>query len=328
VDESALRTLLENLERSQSSLHGWLEFWTTLVIVGVALEIIFVVWEYREDLHDFRRGIVHPPEKPITLRFVLGLFASVLIVVGVGGELYAGAKLERVETRIRGANDELYLLLSREAGDAKTSAEIAHGEVDAIRKEADAIENRLREASTQLGALEEDLIAQGPRWRLLEKAAPELIKQLTPFAGQNVDLFVCGTRESASGDREMMSTWGRIADILGDKGAKWSELHGGLSFWDTRPFACEGMLVSVSSRAPKTTMDAAKALSDGLARTLPPSIDKMLGIADPDWTISVIQRGLEAENAPWALIAKHPDLITVFIQTHSQTAPSKTKKHK
>ena len=82
MDESALKILLDNLEMSRSSLHGWLHFWTFLVVVGVALEVVFVIWEYRELLHDFRRGIVHPPEKPSVLLLVLGLLGAGLVAVG------------------------------------------------------------------------------------------------------------------------------------------------------------------------------------------------------------------------------------------------------
>jgi hypothetical protein len=55
MDESALRRALASLYDCSSSLHWRLGFWTSLVVAGVALEIVFVVWEYVEDLHDCRR---------------------------------------------------------------------------------------------------------------------------------------------------------------------------------------------------------------------------------------------------------------------------------
>jgi hypothetical protein len=124
MDESALRRAIANFEASRSSFHWWLEFFTALVVAGVVFEIVFVVWEYRADLHDFRRG-THTPEKPNVWRLVFGLFASSLVAVGVSGELLEEAKIERVETQIRTANDELYGLLSKEAGDAGRSAKDA-----------------------------------------------------------------------------------------------------------------------------------------------------------------------------------------------------------
>lgn len=123
MDESALKILLDNLEMSRSSLHGWLHFWTFLVVVGVALEVVFVVWEYAEDIHDFRRGIVHPPEKPSVLLLVLGLLGAGLVAVGVAGELYIDVQAGKVETGIRKANEPRISLLTKEAGDAKKSAD-------------------------------------------------------------------------------------------------------------------------------------------------------------------------------------------------------------
>jgi len=260
---------------------------------------------------------------------------ELLVTIGVAGELFADGGVFLFSRHLQTIADQEIADLTQKLGDAKTLAEgaatassVAQEKVGEVAIKADALTLRMTNASTQLGQLESDIIAQGPRWRLLERAAPELVKQLASFAGQKVDLFVCGTRESASADREMMSTWGRIADLLENRGANWSVLHGGLSFWDTRPLACEGIVVYVSAHASKGTMEAAKVLSDGLARTLPPSTDKILGIANPDWESSVVKLGLESGNAPWVLAAKDPDLITVFIGTHPQTEPSKSKTHK
>ncbi len=46
MDESALRSALASLYDCSSSQHWWLRFWTLWVVFGVALEIVFVVWEY------------------------------------------------------------------------------------------------------------------------------------------------------------------------------------------------------------------------------------------------------------------------------------------
>jgi len=125
MDESALKTLLDNLEMSRASLHGWLDIWTFLVVVGVALEVVFVIWEYVEELHDFQRGIVHPPEKPRVLLFVLGLLGAGLVAVGVAGELYIDVQAGKVETEIRKANELRVSLLSKETANAnERTAEI------------------------------------------------------------------------------------------------------------------------------------------------------------------------------------------------------------
>ena len=53
-------------------------------MIGVLFEVIFVIWEYIDELHDFRRGIVHPPERPNLLLFALGLLGAGLVAIGVG----------------------------------------------------------------------------------------------------------------------------------------------------------------------------------------------------------------------------------------------------
>lgn len=132
-------------------------------MVGVAIEVIFVIWEYEEDLHDFRGGVVHPPDKPSIFLLILGLFSASLVAVSVAGELLEEARIERVETQIRQANDELYLLLSNEAGDAATSAKKAHDEADkaatassnastlasGARTEADSFKQQITDAKQQ-----------------------------------------------------------------------------------------------------------------------------------------------------------------------------------
>jgi hypothetical protein len=114
-EESALRSSLANISDCGSALHASLRHWTWLVIIGVALEVAFVIWEYCEGLHDFNRGIVHAPERPNTLLFVLGLLGAALVASGVTGEVLTEAQIETVETCIRQGNDSLSLLLSQKA---------------------------------------------------------------------------------------------------------------------------------------------------------------------------------------------------------------------
>ena len=122
TDESALRSALASLNDCGSSLHAALHFWTWVVVVGVALEMVSVVWEYCEELHDFNRGVVHAPERPILLLFAMGLLGAVLVAFGVTGEVIAEERIETLETCIRAGNDTLSLLLSKEASDANQKA--------------------------------------------------------------------------------------------------------------------------------------------------------------------------------------------------------------
>jgi hypothetical protein len=150
TDESALQTSLASLDDCNSSLHWWLGFWTILVALGVVLEAVFVIWEYLDELHDFRRGIMHAPESPQTVLFVLGLFGAGLVAAGVSGEFWKEFQIATVETCIRKGNDALFLLLSKEAGDAKDSAASAMASEEALEKKAGALATRMKAASRQL----------------------------------------------------------------------------------------------------------------------------------------------------------------------------------
>lgn len=138
MNESALNTLLISFENSRALLDSQLWWATFSVVVGVGLEWMFVIWEYREEWSDFRRGIIHPPERPNTWLFVLGLIATSLITVGVAGEMYLGAKISVVETKIRKANDERAKLLSKEANDALERASANEKEAAQLRKDAES----------------------------------------------------------------------------------------------------------------------------------------------------------------------------------------------
>jgi hypothetical protein len=203
MDDSALKTLLDNLDRCRSSLDGWLDFWTLLVVIGVVFEVVFVICEYRKELHEFRqginnfrRGIAYPPEKPSLLLFVLGMLGAGLVAGGVSGELYINVQAGKVETEIRKVNEQRFSLLSKEAGDAAASAKTAHDEADTVKKEAASIEERLGKASTQLTAQEEEILIQGPRWVPLKRGENAFVEALKPFAGQKATVVICGQGET------------------------------------------------------------------------------------------------------------------------------------
>jgi hypothetical protein len=137
MDEKTLRQLLLSLENNRNCLDHWLFFWTLLVVAGVVLEVVFVVWEYRDQLHEFRRALIEPPSKPKLLLFGFGLFGSVLVAAGVAGELWIGVRIGTAESNIRKANDDLSVLLSQQAGSAKDSAEAAANAAGIAKQAAD-----------------------------------------------------------------------------------------------------------------------------------------------------------------------------------------------
>jgi hypothetical protein len=319
MDESALRTLIANLERCRSPLHGWLEAFTWLVVIGVAIEVVFVIWEYREELHDFNRGIIHAPEHPKKSMFVVGLLGAGLVAIGVAGELRVGAKIETLETRIRKANGDLLLLLSKEAGDAATSVKTAHEELDRVKSETAKLEARLSAASTQLDAIEQRVRVQGPRWKQLEDNKSEFIRALTPFAPQRVTIIETKCGDAVQTEPHKLAV--DLVNILGvfdlKPNAGWK---GGIyRVWHTCkvwPTAEGGNLVVTSSSARQSVKDAAKAL-DGTLNKIGISTMGIIIPDSPEFRAEVDTD--EGTDSPESLALKDPTQIFIMVGTNPMT---------
>jgi hypothetical protein len=142
MDESALRTLIASLYAQIEPLHFWLHVWTVVVIVGCAGELLFVIYEYRDDRGIWykarSRGFIAFPEKPPTIVLILELLSVAAVVIGIAGELNIDFKAGRLETKLRDANSQLISLLGRKAEDAKLSAEAASSASVTAKKSAEA----------------------------------------------------------------------------------------------------------------------------------------------------------------------------------------------
>ena len=316
--EDRVRDVLQAKAGYFSNLVSWA---TIVVAVGVMFEAVEIVhdivaWRKRKgrdkreraelrELSDVfpidvnREVESHAESKWVKRILRVGLL---LVVIGVVGEFRCGAKLEDAHNAIHEYDLGKIAEADTKAGDAAKSAKTAHEEADAVAKVADA---------------------QGPRAKLLAKVAPELAEQLAPFAGQRVGLFVCGRQGTP--DQETLDGWGVIANILGSDvvsgtaGAKWKEVPTNLNFADGCGAARglgQGVIVFVSKRASRKTMEAAIALGHGLAEALPPSSYKMPSLIDPDFAKSMVDRGLQDKNAPWVSVGLDPDLVTVLIGAH------------
>jgi predicted small integral membrane protein len=104
---AALRSSINALESRSDSLEAWLYLWVTLVVAGVVLEVGFVAWEYREDMVEFRRGIIHSPHKPSGRKLLIELLGACLVAIGVAGELAIDVMGGRVQTDLRAKNGDL-----------------------------------------------------------------------------------------------------------------------------------------------------------------------------------------------------------------------------
>ena len=319
MDPSALESVSRCLESSLDRWGGWILASTAVVVIGLAVE-------YWEPIRDFiklwrRPGAAFPRKK------LAELVGGILITLGVAGELGFTYKASRVESALRENNHKIEESLNASADSAAKAADRANKSADAVGKKADALDIRLEVAAKRLGILEEDITAEGPRWILLEKAGPGLVKNLVSFARQRVRLFVCG--QLGSQDGETLSTWGAIAQMLSTDGAKWKVEHGGLEYFDRcSPSGAQpqgqGIMVFVNQQASGSTMEAAEALGKGLAKALPPSPNKMPALVDADFS-KKYRQPIEGKDTPWAMVANDPDLITVLIGAHPQVEATTLK---
>lgn len=154
MDESSLRARLNQLEGVRSSLHSWFRFWDWVVVVGVALEFIGLVTEYWGDWQAFRRATIRSPEEPRTWLFIVGICGIAMVAGGITRELGINSQIESVETQIRGANEQLFGIVSRESERAALSAKTAHEEADAARVEADAVSAKAGQINASLAMVQ------------------------------------------------------------------------------------------------------------------------------------------------------------------------------
>ena len=115
-----------------------------------------------------------------------------MVVVGVVGEWRFGAKLEDAQKAIHTYDLEKITAADEKAGSAADSAARAQNRVGALTIEADAIQKRLDSASQHLSGVEAGLLNQGPRALILDHWAAQIITALTPFAGQEITVTICG----------------------------------------------------------------------------------------------------------------------------------------
>ena len=291
-----------------------------MVVIGVLMEWWVIRYEYRDDLETWEfanfAGVLRSPTKPSKMKLGMEVVSVAFVAIGIMGELGGGLEIQHINTllrsksaelrsknaELRSKSEQLLALITQQAGDAATSAKIARKEADVATDEAAAL---------------------GPRAKLLIKAAPELMAKLSPFAGQRVGLFVCGSQGTP--DQETIDTWAAIANILGSNlvtgmpGAKWKEVPTNLNFAD-RCGAARGLglgiMVFVSKRASHATAEAASVLGHELAKALPPSLNKMPSLIDPDFAKLTVGRGFQDKNLPWVSVGLDPDLITVLIGAH------------
>jgi hypothetical protein len=225
----ALRSAIKTLESRSNSLESWLYFWVLLVVVGVAVEVILVVLEYRERLEDFHRGTIHSPEKPKKLKFGVETLAAILVVSGVAGELVIDIRAGKIQTDLRNKNANLIQLLEGAAGAALNHAveveqsnkqlgldlEVEHQKTARLQKEAE--HERLTRVKAQLQFMRYfNRLAMASGWRINAFDAERFKALLKGKPRAFVDVRYVG-----DGDDEAKAFASAIATTLGKNGVGW-----------------------------------------------------------------------------------------------------------
>lgn len=152
MDEASLKSLIGSLESQRDALGFWLNLFSGMVAAGVIAEIAFVIREYWDNLHNWRRGIVRVPDRPSRLWFVFEVLGVALVSIGVAGEFLVDVKAGSLETQIRKSNGDLILFLEREVNDAEASATKAAVAAAQATSDAGAAKAKSESASKSAGS--------------------------------------------------------------------------------------------------------------------------------------------------------------------------------
>jgi hypothetical protein len=259
MDETSLKSLIASLEAHRDALGFWLNLFSGMVAGGVVAEIAFVVREYWENLHDWRRGIVRPPNRPSRTWFVFEVLGVALVSIGVAGEFFIDVKAGALETEIRKANSDLVGILETKITDEQvalmgaqtdllkleqTTAEAVKG-IAAAKKVAASAESKLADATARTSRLE----AQ-QSWRKITPEQKEKLKSLLlssrilmPLSGLKIKMSFL------SSDPEAQEYAVELKDALNGFGAEIPEPTGILTLGASVP---AGVIVSENpARNPK-----------------------------------------------------------------------------
>jgi hypothetical protein len=265
ISAEILRSSIRAIESRSSSLESWLYFWVSLVVIGVAIEIVLVMLEYREELEDFHRGTIHSPEKPKRLKFGFEFLAAALVVIGVSGELVIDVRAGRLQTELRTKNGELIRLLEGTAGAALNHAlEIQKSSIQL------AIDLETEKQRTLL--LRNQLRTQGSRAALLtEVSSQKRFAGIERFKGQKIEIAQCARQ-----DNEITMAVMTLMNLIRVRG------------WIVNPnnplvMCSTGLRVIIRHNAPDSTRAAAKALGEVLNKLglMPTETEPFTQIPEP-----------------------------------------------
>src|ERR1017187_10380000 len=181
---ATLRSSIKDLESSSSSLESLLYFFVALVVIGVVLEVGFVIWEYSEEREEYQRGTIRSPQKPSVWKLSFELLGALLVAIGVAGELGVDVKSGTIQTELRTKNGELIQLLEGASSAALITAAQSEKDAAQLRKDAEGLKKAAEDERVARLRLEAQI---QPR----EYTASEqkrIIDSCDPFAGQFVNV--------------------------------------------------------------------------------------------------------------------------------------------
>ena len=273
---------IQALEARADVLARWLVFWTALVVLGLMME-------YGAEFAKWKPANVEHPHSFAWI-WLCGKLGAILVVGGVAGEMYVASAAFRVETDLREKNHQNEAWLSKEAGDAKTSAEGAAVAAARAKSSADDV-------AKQAARLRAQLVKQDLRAHLLEgKQRREAFKKrIKGFSGQTFDIKFC-----PNPDHEMISLSMNLWSIIEDGSWQLKEIG--------KTLGCStGVTLVLDPRASKSTESAAAALQVALFE---------VGLVKTPKPAFVRSAGRPAAPGEILLEPSGVDTILVFVQAH------------
>ena len=268
------KAAISALNDCSKRLDHWLLFFTALVVLGVALEIIETRAEHKREYHAWRWGITWLPQKPSRTLFIVKYFAIILVVAGVGGELGINVLSMRLNNKLRIANEGLVNLVDRKAGFAAVRAIDAEGlaekagnsagrAIDLVHQaniQVEDVEIRagklvkqemvLEQSEKKLDEAQQDISRrQNPRWRNLLIGAQNINDLLKGNATSKFDILY------APDDLEAYTTAIVLSGLLVGAGWKAGEI---------RPIEDRDAVPGISSPKMPLEMNAGASFNVGL----------------------------------------------------------------
>jgi len=155
---SALESEIGQLESSSVPLEHWIWIFTSLVAVGVAVELWVILHEYRGDKATWasaRSGELRSTGRPSITKLIVEVGSVLLITIGVTGELGIGIRIASINgvlraksSELRSKSDQLIALVTQQAGSANTSAKGAAEAASEATASADTLKKYLAQLAT------------------------------------------------------------------------------------------------------------------------------------------------------------------------------------